>query len=120
MDTLGIKNTTTPAYNPRSNKVERFHRVLGDILRSNSTGLASTWTQKLPLALFAYRTAVSNTTGVTPFRAVFGTNSRVPLDLIFPLPKEAAETWPEYVEKLRGRLAAIYREIVKTSTMGIQ
>ena len=35
---LGITKTTTPAYNPRSNKVERLHRVLGNVLRSDQTG----------------------------------------------------------------------------------
>jgi hypothetical protein len=120
MDLLGIVKTVTPPYNPRSNKVERFHRTLGDLLRSEATGPASDWTKKLPLALFAYRTAVSNATGATPFRAMFGTNSRVPLDLIFPLPKEIVETWPEYVDKLRGRLEGIYREIRKVSKLGVQ
>jgi Integrase zinc binding domain/Integrase core domain len=120
MDLLGIVKTVTPPYNPRSNKVERFHRTLGDLLRSETTGPASDWMKKLPLALFAYRTAVSNATGVTPFRAMFGTNSRVPLDLIFPLPKEIVETWPKYVDKLRGRLEDIYREIQKVSALGVQ
>jgi Integrase core domain len=115
MDLLGIVKTTPP-YNPRSNKEERFHRTLGDLLRSVTTGPAAEWAKKLPLAFFAYRTAVSNTTGVTPFRATFGTNSRVPLDLIFPLPQEVVKTWPEYVDKLRGRL----EEILKVSTLGVQ
>ena len=53
--------------------------------------------QKVPLAMFAYRTTVSNVTGVTPFKGVFGMDSCVPLNVIFPPPPAAAKQWPEYV-----------------------
>ena len=43
--------------------------------------------QKVPLAMFADRTTVSSLTGVTPFKGVFGVDSRVPLDVIFPPPQ---------------------------------
>ena len=39
--------------------------------------------QKVPLAMFAYRTTVSNVTGVTPFKGVFGVDSCVLLDVIW-------------------------------------
>ena len=32
-DRLQVKKTETPAYNPQSNQVERFHRTLNQILR---------------------------------------------------------------------------------------
>ncbi len=120
MRLLGIQVTNTPPYNPRSNKVERMHRSLGDILRSDQTGPPETWPQKLPLAMFAYRTAVSTVTGVTPFRAMFGINSRIPLDIIFPLPKEAREKWPEYVENLQKNLQQMYREMLQNTKQGIE
>ena len=83
---MRITKTTTPAYNPRSNKVERLHQVLGNVLRSDQTGSVYQWVQKVPLAMFAYQTTVSNVTGVTPFKGMFGVDSRVPLDVIFPPP----------------------------------
>ena len=58
MGLLGITKTTTPAYNPRSNKVERLHRVLGNVLRSDQTGSVYQWVQKVPLWMFAYWTTV--------------------------------------------------------------
>ena len=94
MGLLGITKTTTPAYNPRSNKVERLHRVLGNVLRSDQTGSVYQWVQKVPLAMFAYRTTVSNVTGVTPFKGVFGVDSRVPLDVIFPPPQPPPSSGP--------------------------
>jgi len=111
MDLLGIRKTTTPPYNPRSNKVERLHRVLGNILRSDQTGPVCQWVQKVPMALFAYRTTVSNVTGVTPFRAVFGADSRVPLDVVFPTPPAMDKQWPEYVRDQQRRLQDIYQEM---------
>ena len=111
MGLLGITKTTTPAYNPRSNKVERLHRVLGNILRSDQTGSVYQWVQKVPLAMFAYRTTVSNVTGVTPFKGVFGVDSRVPLDVIFPPPPAATKQWPEYVRDQQQQLQSIYHEM---------
>jgi len=108
MRMLDIQVTHTPTYNPRSNKVERLHRVLGDILRSNQTGPAHQWVSKIPLALFAYRTTVSNVTGVTLYQAMFGVNSRVPIDVLFPMPVPATESWPRYVGELQQRLQATY------------
>ena len=50
--------------------MERLHRVLGNILRSDQTGSVYQWVQKVPLSMFAYWTTV--VTGVTPFKCVFG------------------------------------------------
>jgi transposase InsO family protein len=79
MRLFGILAPVTPPYNPRSNKVEQLHRILGEVRRSDQSGAEKDWPSKLPLALFAHRTTVSRTTGVTPFQALFGINSRIPL-----------------------------------------
>jgi len=63
------------------------------------------------MALFAYRTTVSNVMGVTPFRAVFGADSRVPLDVVFPTPPAMDKQWPEYVQDQQRSLQDIYREM---------
>ena len=111
MGLLGITKTSTPAYNPRSNKVERLHRVLGNVLRSDQTGSVYQWVQKVPLAMFAYRTTVSNITGVTPFKGVLVVDSRVPLDVIFPPPPAATKQWPEYVHDQQQQMQSIYQEM---------
>jgi len=120
MRMLGVKVTHTPPYNPRSNKVERLHRVLGEILRSDQTGPPDEWPSKLPWALFAHRTAVSNATGVTPFQAVFGSNSKIPLDIIFPMEDKPREKWPEYVEKLQKKIQQIHAQIRRHAKLGAQ
>jgi len=120
IEALGIKTTTTPAYNPRSNKVERMHRVLGEILRSDQTGPPEDWVRKLPMAMFAYRTTTSTVTGVTPFQAMFGVNSRVPLDVIFPLPNEDGSGWPQHVVEKRKQLHDIYSFMRKHQKVAVQ
>ena len=119
MELLDIKNTVTPPYNPRSNKVERFHRVLGEVIRSNSTRPVDDWVGKIPAALFAYRTTVSSVTGVTPFQALFGVNGRVPLDLLFPTPSEKQEEWSEFIQQVRTRMRHIHQEMREKIGLGI-
>jgi hypothetical protein len=111
MRLFGILAPVTPPYNPRSNKVEQLHRILGEVRRSDQSGAEKDWPSKLPLALFAHRTTVSRTTGVTPFQALFGINSRIPLDVIFPTPKGELERWPEYVEGLQQKMQGIYERV---------
>ena len=119
MEMLDIKKTVTPPYNPRSNKVERFHRVLGEIIRSDSTRPADSWAEKLPAALFAYRTTVSTVTGVTPFQALFGINGRVPLDVLFPTPAERLETWSEFIEQSRTKIRTMHQAMREKIGIGI-
>jgi uncharacterized protein Smg (DUF494 family) len=116
---LGIQGTVTPPYNPRSNKVERFHRILGEVLRSDQTKSEREWPQKLPLALFAHRTAISTVTGMTPFQAMFGVNSRIPLDVVFPTPRGKMEKWPEYVQGLQTKLQEVYAKVRENTALGI-
>ena len=119
MRLFGILATLTPPYNPRSNKVERLHRILGDVLRSDQTGTEVDWPTKLPLVLFAHRTTISRTTGVTPFQAMFGVNSRIPLDVIFPTPRGEPERWPDYVSNLQQNLQKIYDKMRTQGQIGL-
>ena len=88
--------------------------MLGNVLQSDQTGSVYQWVQKVPLAMFAYRTTVSRVTGVTPFKGVFGVDSQVPLDIIFPPPPVATKQWPEYVPDQQQQLQSIYQEMRAT------
>ena len=67
---LHIKKTETPAYNPKSNPVERSHKdmksVLKALLEEVSRDTSQDWEELLPTALLALRTARNRHTGVTP------------------------------------------------------
>ena len=73
METLGIKPTYTPAYNPKSNVVERSHKDLGPMLKSlilENPG--SDWEDLLPGAVRALNTSRNRHTGMTPHYIMFG------------------------------------------------
>ena len=112
-DELGITLTNTPAYNPKSNTVERAHRDLGLMLRAIlAEGDQNQWELVLPQALFALRTSPSETTGLAPYQVLFGRHAATPLDHLFGLPPRVAPTatnYPEYVQQLRQRIDAAHR-----------
>jgi transposase InsO family protein len=69
---LGIRQSSTPSYNPKSNPVERQHRLLGDAIKALTEGDQRAWEDYLPHALFAMRMSICVSTGVAPFAAMLG------------------------------------------------
>ena len=92
--TLGVKWTFTPPYSPKSNMVERFHRDLNSALTSLCDGSPRKWREHLPTALFAARSAVSVSTGTSPFFLLYGRRPRCPLDLLLSPPDPLEEGPP--------------------------
>jgi hypothetical protein len=60
---FNIKLTTTPAYNPKSNPVERFHRDMEAALIALGEGNPKSWPDNLPAVLYATRSTPSRMTG---------------------------------------------------------
>jgi hypothetical protein len=105
---LGIRQSSTPVYNPKSNPVERQHCVLGDAIKALTEGDERAWEDYLPHALFAMRTSICVLTGVAPFAAMFGRNASASLEMVFgappTLPDNVADMY-EYTTNLRSRIA---------------
>ena len=74
LDTFGVNKSQTSAYHPQGDgMVERLNRSLLQLLRTYvNIDKEADWERYLPLALYAYRTAVHSTTGVSPFELMFG------------------------------------------------
>ena len=106
---LDLKLTTTPAYHPQSNPVERSHRDLKPILRRlMAEQKGDDWEDLLPQALFAIRTANNRHTGVSPFQALFGRDPPMPVDLLeMPPVAKAGPKRTAYVQKLEERIRAV-------------
>ena len=79
--------------------MERFNRSLLQMLRAY-VQQQHDWEQYLPLVLFAYRTAVHASTGVSPFELMFGRQGHKP-----PLPSTTAHDVLSYQCQLRAKLA---------------
>ena len=86
---MGVMITQTPTYSPQGNRVERAHRTLGQILRSDDSSNPGSWARKVDAAIFEYnfcRNSRNRITGVSPYYAMFGhvwTKPPDPLGCIF-------------------------------------
>ena len=80
MQNFGIKHTMTPAYNPKSNAVERSHRDLNSVLRA-MTKDGEDWDKSLRKATFTINTSKHAATGFSPFFTLFGYEPISPLKL---------------------------------------
>jgi hypothetical protein len=108
-DLLRVERTQTPAYNPKSNAVERSHRDLNSIIRALVQETDQDWEEVLPVALLALRTARNRHTGVTPFWALHGREARLPIDIVYGNPTERQQHKTIYAYDLLRRLQITYR-----------
>ena len=86
MKKMGIKQTTTPPYNPNSNPCERFHRTLSAIMRTKLPRFQTDWEKYLGPICLAYNSKIHTTTGVTPALAFLGREINMPLDMMTKIP----------------------------------
>ena len=119
MDRLQIKKTTTPAYNPNSNVIERFHRTLNQILRLYMDRNDPKWERVIKMAVLAYNTKASSATGITPYEAWMGRRARLPIDLVLPVPGYQYENEHEYITDTLRRFHLIYRYVRAKSEASI-
>ena len=96
----GIRLTFTPTYNPQSNFMERVHRDLNVMLQLLCHQHAADLEEVLPAALLALRSAVQESTGVTPFACIYGREPATPLDVLcrFPGTPLAANSYVRQLE----------------------
>ena len=72
----------------------------------------SDWDVHLPTQLMAYRTAIHESTGFSPFCVLFGRSPTLPVDLLVPLPSEAEPvSYPWYVSNLKHLLKEAYQNV---------
>ena len=120
MTTLGIKKTVTPPYCPRGDRVERAHKVLGEILRSDSNSPDKDWAIKLPAAVLAYNVASNRITGISPFEAVFGQRAVLPVDFLFPCTKQKPVKMAEFIDIKREQIKEITQRMIQKEYHSIQ
>ena len=71
-DKLGITTTTTPAYHPQSNPVERFNQDLGRGLSALAGRETTSWAEHVPAVLTAARITPHRGTKFSPYELVLG------------------------------------------------
>ncbi|KAL5497311.1 hypothetical protein EMCRGX_G013768 [Ephydatia muelleri] len=110
---LGIKRTQTTPYHPQGNgQVERFNRTLEAMLSKVVADNQKDWDEHLQTVLFAYRTAVHDSTGFTPFSVMFGRSPTLPVDVMLGrTQQEQCTQLPQYVRKLQQSVKAAFAEV---------
>ena len=111
MDRLGIVKTCTPIYSPQANRVERVHRVLGDIIRADRRYDANAWPLKLLAGVMAYNTTRNRIIGISPYEAVFSRKAILPIDLAFPFNRQEGRSWSNYFANLQMKFHEMSQKI---------
>ena len=107
---LDCSKTGTLAYNPEGNAyLERSHGSFKPIL--NALGKEN-WVKNLPMVVFTYNISRNSSTGFSPFELFFGRMVDIPIQTIFPFPRQHDETYFEYVQRLRTRFEELGRKVV--------
>ncbi|KRX24424.1 Retrovirus-related Pol polyprotein from transposon [Trichinella nelsoni] len=110
---FGVTKTRATAHHPQSvGMVKRMNRTLLDLLAKASIDHPDDWDAHLDRVLLAYRSSVHHTTGATPSRVVFGRELRLPVDLVYGLPRDMPEqSVGEYTQRLQHDLAQLYEKV---------
>ena len=90
-------------YRPQTNgAVEAANKTIETIIKK-ITDNGKDWPDKLPLALWGYRTSVRTATGETPYSLVYGMEAVLPIELEIPSIRVLLENQINEVDWLRSR-----------------
>ena len=97
MKTFNIDHRLTTAYHPQANGLdERFNQTLTNSIVKYVESDRENWDAHLDQVVFAYNTAVQESTKYTPFQAMFGRMARIPVDINSSPNYDAAEKLQEF------------------------
>lgn len=109
---LGCAPRFSAPNHPESNgAVERWNRVFKTMLSHVIEKEAKNWDKFIPFLLWAYREVPHDTTGVSPFRMLYGRDPVGPLSILkqswagdIEVPGELADAPAEYLIRLKAQL----------------
>jgi transposase InsO family protein len=121
---MGIKHNCTAAYTPSTNgSVEGFHSYLATGLSALVNEQHSNWDEHIDAVLLAYRTAVIDGTGISPFEIVYGRPANLPLDnalaesRVWEDEPEDPETTEEYAAKVHQHAAEVSEASIQNAAL---
>jgi len=90
-------------YHPQTNgAVEAANKNIKKILQKTADTYTD-WHEKLPLALWGYRTSVRSSTRATPYALVYGMEAVLPVELEVPSLRATMESQLAEVDWIKGR-----------------
>ena len=100
----GIQHHKSSAYRPQTNgAVEAANKNIKRILRK-MIETSRDWSEKLPFALWAYRTSFRTSTGATPYSLVYGMKAVLPVEIEMRSLRVALEQQISEAEWVQSRL----------------
>lgn len=102
---------STPEHPESNGVVERWNRVLKNMLYHVIQRDSKNWDKLIPMVLWAYREVPHEVTGVAPFRLLYGRNPTGPLLILqktwtgeMPVPATLRENPAKYLQQLKEQL----------------
>ena len=116
---LQLTSSRSTLYHPHRNaKAELRNRSLEDGLAKYFEERQEVWSVHLQSLMVAYRSAVQESTGQSPFRLVFGKELRLPIDILYPtLPTPIVGHWDYYFQRL-NEFSFIFDSVIQKKRMG--
>ena len=109
---MGVQRTQTTPYHPQGNgQVERFNRTLEGMLSKVVSDHQRDWDEHLQKVLFAYRTAIHESTGYLPFLVTFGRSPNLPVDVVLGRPSTSTGDVPQFVQKTQTVLHSAFLQV---------
>ena len=109
---MGVQRTQTTPYHPQGNgQVERFNRTLEGMLSKVVSDHQRDWDEHLQKVLFAYRTAIHESTGYSPFLVTFGRSPNLPVDVVLGRPSTSTGDVPQFVQKTQTVLHSAFLQV---------
>ena len=111
----GVQHHRSSAYRPQTNgAVEAANKNIKRILRK-MVETSRDWSEKLPFALWAYRTSFRTSTGATPYSLVYGMEAVLAIEIEMGSLRVTLEQTNGAVEAGNKNIKRILRKMVETS-----
>ena len=118
---LGIQRTQTTAYHPQGNgQVERFNCTLEAMLSKVVIDHQKDWNDHLQTVLLAYRMAIHESTGYTPFLVMFGHSPSLPVNVMLGCMLKQKKKMPQYVQNIQRSLKDRFSLVCPATGMVMQ
>ena len=120
---LGVTKIRTLPYHPQTNgAIERVHQMLRRMIAKMDPEKRAKWPSHLGPILIAYNATRSLITGYSPYFLMFGRQSRLPVDLLFPTVRqdENSLTTDEYITSLHDKLKSALASVRDTTLLEAQ